>query len=158
MSANEPPHIFRRRTDPHCSHCGFSLQGLPQDGKCPECGTDYDAKNTFTLLEVPSTFSCIGYLGLPLLCGVLALPMLAVAFAPLIALFVIPVCVYWFGRRLLGFRRIMRERVLPPGMDVRAGTRPLGVMATIVANLAMVAGVVLLVVAVVLSMICLNIG
>ncbi|MBL0869263.1 MAG: hypothetical protein IBJ18_01665 [Phycisphaerales bacterium] len=24
---------------PHCNNCGYSLQGLDHDGKCPECGT-----------------------------------------------------------------------------------------------------------------------
>ncbi len=157
MNSADLPDIFRPRTDPHCGHCGFSLQGLPGEGKCPECGTAYDPATSHTLLEVPSTFSCVAYLGLPLLCGVAALPCLAVAVAPLLAIFVIPACIFWFGRRLLGFRRIMRERVLPPGMDVRAGTRPLGVAAAIVARLAMVAAVGLFLLSTFIGMICLQV-
>ena len=69
----------------------------------------------------------------------------------------IPACIFWFGRRLLGFRRIMRERVLPPGMEVRAGTRPLGVAAAIVARLAMVAAVGLFLLSLFVGMICLQV-
>lgn len=25
-----------------CGECGYDLQGLPQDGVCPECGSTYD--------------------------------------------------------------------------------------------------------------------
>jgi hypothetical protein len=33
--ANEP-------NDPnHCGQCGYSLQGLPQNGRCPECGSSF---------------------------------------------------------------------------------------------------------------------
>ena len=32
---------IRARTDPFCIHCGYTLQGLPQEGTCPECGRRY---------------------------------------------------------------------------------------------------------------------
>lgn len=31
--------------DLFCSPCGYSLRGLPYRGRCPECGSDYDAKS-----------------------------------------------------------------------------------------------------------------
>lgn len=32
--------------EPHCDHCGVGLAGLPEDGVCPECGTNYDSVAT----------------------------------------------------------------------------------------------------------------
>src|SRR5262245_12509714 len=31
-----------------CPHCGYSLNGLPREHRCPECGFEYDA-NTLTV-------------------------------------------------------------------------------------------------------------
>ena len=28
----------KARRDPFCLHCGWTLNGLPQEGNCPECG------------------------------------------------------------------------------------------------------------------------
>ncbi|HEX8525139.1 MAG TPA: hypothetical protein VF669_23005 [Tepidisphaeraceae bacterium] len=33
--------IVQRRKDPFCIHCGYSLDGLPDHHKCPECGRAY---------------------------------------------------------------------------------------------------------------------
>jgi hypothetical protein len=30
--------IIRRRTEPFCIHCGYTLEGLPDHHVCPECG------------------------------------------------------------------------------------------------------------------------
>jgi hypothetical protein len=35
---------IRARTDPFCIHCGWTLRGLPQEGRCPECGQPYRMK------------------------------------------------------------------------------------------------------------------
>ena len=34
---------IRARPDPFCPHCGWTLTGLPQEGRCPECGEPYRA-------------------------------------------------------------------------------------------------------------------
>jgi hypothetical protein len=39
--------VTARRTDPFCIHCGYTLQGLPDDHTCPECGRRYN----FRLVE-----------------------------------------------------------------------------------------------------------
>jgi hypothetical protein len=31
----------RARTDLFCVHCGYSLEGLPDHHRCPECGRPY---------------------------------------------------------------------------------------------------------------------
>ncbi|HEY2588401.1 MAG TPA: hypothetical protein VGI81_21855 [Tepidisphaeraceae bacterium] len=36
--------VMRLRTDPYCIHCGYTLIGLPEEGKCPECGRPYRMK------------------------------------------------------------------------------------------------------------------
>jgi rubrerythrin len=28
----------------HCPRCGYSLEGLPLGGNCPECGATYDKR------------------------------------------------------------------------------------------------------------------
>jgi len=33
--------LIRLRTDPFCIHCGWTLAGLPEEGRCPECGEPY---------------------------------------------------------------------------------------------------------------------
>lgn len=35
---------IRARTDPFCVHCGWTLRGLPREGRCPECGAGYRMK------------------------------------------------------------------------------------------------------------------
>ena len=35
---------IQARTDDFCSHCGWTLQGLPEEGRCPECGRPYRIK------------------------------------------------------------------------------------------------------------------
>lgn len=34
-----------------CGQCGYSLLGLPEQGKCPECGTKYDSRTQSELLR-----------------------------------------------------------------------------------------------------------
>ena len=36
--------VIRARLDPFCIHCGWTLTGLPQEGRCPECGRAYRMK------------------------------------------------------------------------------------------------------------------
>lgn len=33
--------IIRRRSEPFCIHCGYTLEGLPDHHVCPECGETY---------------------------------------------------------------------------------------------------------------------
>lgn len=34
-------HAIRNRKDPFCIHCGYSLVGLPDGHRCPECGQPF---------------------------------------------------------------------------------------------------------------------
>lgn len=34
--------LMMERLEPSCTSCAYSLRGLPQSGRCPECGTSYD--------------------------------------------------------------------------------------------------------------------
>lgn len=38
---------------PHCYECGYSLQGLPASGKCPECGTPYYLESPIPAADAP---------------------------------------------------------------------------------------------------------
>jgi hypothetical protein len=38
---NAAKNIIRSRTDPFCIHCGYTLEGLPDNYVCPECGEPY---------------------------------------------------------------------------------------------------------------------
>jgi hypothetical protein len=42
-SASQAPAETRRLID-LCPHCGYSLTGLPDEGRCPECGRAYDQR------------------------------------------------------------------------------------------------------------------
>jgi hypothetical protein len=33
--------VYKARQDPFCIHCGYTVMGLPEEGKCPECGRPY---------------------------------------------------------------------------------------------------------------------
>jgi hypothetical protein len=35
---------MHRRPDPYCVHCGYTLLGMPEEGKCPECGKPFRMK------------------------------------------------------------------------------------------------------------------
>lgn len=35
---------IRARSDAFCIHCGWTLRGLPDEGRCPECGASYRMK------------------------------------------------------------------------------------------------------------------
>ena len=133
------PSIFAPRTDRHCRHCAFSLEGSPQSGRCPECGTEYDATNSHMLLQAPSAGESTLYLLLPLLVAVIAAVCSAVfcAATPLI-----PVCIIWFAVRLGRFRTVMRERVLPPGAAVAPGVRSLGCAAMVLSRTILAAAIV----------------
>ena len=54
MRLMENPHpLFSRATEPTCPNCGFSLNGLPERGECPECGNSYNPSNAFAPIPPP---------------------------------------------------------------------------------------------------------
>lgn len=158
-AARKIPPIFKHRPDPHCRQCAFSLEGLPPQGKCPECGTEYDPTNTRLLLQAPSTSESALYLLVPLLCAVGATiassfsstgPLLFCVTVPLI-----PPFLGWFALRLGRFRTVMRERVLPPGAAVAPGVRSLGCAAMVLSRTILVAAIVVTVASIVFLAACL---
>ena len=63
------------RPDPLCGDCGYSLQGLSCEGRCPECGRSIDARLGKTPVchhveRWPATSTCM-FLGA--LVGVMAI-------------------------------------------------------------------------------------
>ena len=80
MRLMENPHpLFSRATEPTCPNCGFSLNGLPESGACPECGCGYTPSNARTF--VPPTLSrALYHIGLPLAIALL-MAVISVAFA-----------------------------------------------------------------------------
>lgn len=71
VAANEG---VRFHNEPTCEQCKYSLNGLAADGKCPECGTAYDAASRFRKLRRPIWGR--GVLAVPL---VLAFALFAIA-------------------------------------------------------------------------------
>ena len=47
----------RKRRDPFCIHCGYSLVGLGESGRCPECGRGYSAALTEEYRKDPHFFA-----------------------------------------------------------------------------------------------------
>jgi hypothetical protein len=136
------PPIFTQRAEPHCHHCGFALQGLPSAGNCPECGTAYDPLNSYRLHHAPSAYQSIAYLARPLYYGAVA-TVLACGFFPPLFVVAVPAAIAWTGWRVHVYREVMRTHVLPPGMAVAPGVRPLGLAASLVARLLLGVGVLL---------------
>lgn len=128
MKGDAPPSIFRPRADPHCRHCGFTLQGLADRGQCPECGTEYDPGNRHWLLESPTVSDTVGHFAGIVVLGLLASLGGAAVFPPL-ALLTVPLTLMMFGSRLRRYRSIMRARVFPPARDTPTGLRSLGAAA-----------------------------
>lgn len=149
IAASKIPSIFKPRTDRHCRHCAFSLEGSPEVGRCAECGTEYDPSNSRELLQAPSAAAAVAYLLLPLLLTVVLLPLatglitggplLLFCLAPLL----VPPCLVWFALRLGRFRTVMRDRVLPPGAAVAPGVRSLGCAAIVFSRALLVVSIVL---------------
>lgn len=62
----DAPHpLFSRATEPTCPNCGFSLNGLPESGECPECGNSYNPRNAFALIP-PSLSQALLHLSAPI--------------------------------------------------------------------------------------------
>ncbi len=40
-AAEATRHVLRRRKEPFCIHCGYTLTGLPDGQPCPECGQPF---------------------------------------------------------------------------------------------------------------------
>jgi hypothetical protein len=53
---------------PHCVKCGYNLTGLPDRGRCPECGNSFDAARREPEPQKPALL--ISFLGPPTLIGV----------------------------------------------------------------------------------------
>ena len=65
MPRMEKPHpLFSRATEPSCPNCGFALNGLPDSGACPECGTTYNPTNAFASIP-PTIGQALLHLALP---------------------------------------------------------------------------------------------
>jgi hypothetical protein len=152
-SGPKPPWIFTPRAEPHCRHCAFALLGLPASGTCPECGTAYDPSNSYTLCNAPTALQSVAYLGRPLLYSVLA-SIAGIIFFPPVSAVAIPVAIAWTGWNIHVYRETMRTRVLPLGMAVAPGVRPLGIAASIAAKLLVGAGALLTVGAIVFVAAC----
>lgn len=155
MKDDAPPSIFKPRTDPHCGHCGYTLSGLADHGRCPECGTEYDPGNSHWLLEAPTVSETVRYFAVIVLLGLLASIVGAAIFPPL-ALLTAPLTLMVFGSRLRRYRSIMRARVLPPARDTPTGLRSLGAVAHLLGWWLFVTGAFLLVCSVLFFAVCVD--
>ncbi|MBL8880830.1 MAG: hypothetical protein JNG88_17085 [Phycisphaerales bacterium] len=64
------------RKDPYCSNCGYSLRGLTESSKCPECG-----KPLVEVLMRDNMFAAKGYRYASKV-RVFGLPLVSIAFGP----------------------------------------------------------------------------
>lgn len=167
-----PPQVAPRRRpaflapldDPHCLECGFLLKGAPPAGTCPECGSAYDEVTSRELMRAPSAAWTIGFVGLPLLIGFLALlASVAVGSGPrgmevvavAIGFIGVPVSVAWFGKRLYAVQAAIMRHTMPRVAATRVGVQTMGCAATFVSTLAIAVGLIATALGVVLSVACL---
>lgn len=106
-----------------CPKCGYALRGLPGEGTCPECGTDYNPQSVWKQKGPAPIGTMVGLIGIPLwgvsvtvmlqLFGLLpelgALVLTLTGLAAVVFIFLTPILM----------RRFARDH-LPPG-EVRWG-------------------------------------
>src|SRR5436190_1837957 len=63
--------------DGSCAKCGYALRGLPDHGKCPECGEVYTPSTIRPAITHPGALELCVRFGWPIMALLLTLPMLA---------------------------------------------------------------------------------
>ncbi len=115
----------------HCLVCGYSLHGLPDVHRCPECGTDYDRRTLVWRQKSPWRKIAL-YLGWQLLLTYLLIEILAAKtvaafgsnYGPIVlGLILMLILLGTVAHRIVQHRRGMLVALTPEGIFVRRGRR-----------------------------------
>lgn len=131
--------LFTRATEPSCPKCAFALTGLPDRGKCPECGGFYSPDNRFALIP-PSPLRAILYGATPLAWAALAVAIAAIVgwdmrseywaiSGAMVTAILVCACIVWASWRFVALIHAL-QTALPKHRQERSATIALGCLSS----------------------------
>jgi hypothetical protein len=145
MSDSAPPTQpdYPVRKDGHCYQCGYSLIGLPQVGRCPECGVEYDQVSAKRLQPWPSALQVCALLGWPIVLILIAMNLVSHGRSPLTGIGLLMLGLGIVGLPINSWIsvHILLKRSMPENVRTRGGVaimRRLGIALCVFALLILV--------------------